>query len=691
MIEHLWEPDRADVLLASLGEVLGLSRRGPPIGPPIDAGSIDVWMEDAARALGFEAEPIDVRYPEVERAMTVAGPAIFVVSTPAGDRLAAVVRARRRALDVLAPDRSVVAVSSRLLRAALAEPSEAAASRDLEPILARVSTRRRATLRQRLLDEQLARVCVGRAWILRPLPERALAHMRPRFVRRFGALFFLHLVEVALVLGQWWLIGKGALEGAFDRGWLGGWALLLCTQLVLHLFVEELQGEWGIALATGLQQKLLAGVTLLSPDTLRQEGTGALLGRSIEADALGDLALAGGLATMLSVVEIAATLVLLTMGMNGFWAALAFVAVLVLVAVLGVRYLAARRSWTTDRLALTARLVEQMVGHRTQLVQGTPAGVHDAADRAHRTYLDKARAFDSSATALSLAPRAWMVAGGIVLATAFVRDGSLVDLALTLGGLFYGQRALRSLVAGLGALSGAAIAWDRVRPFLRAERERAASPTLSTAGSAARTGAPAVEARSVTYRYRQDVAPALRDVSLAIAAGDRVLLEGPSGGGKSTLSALLAGLRAPTSGIVLAGGLDHRTLGETGFRRRVVLAPQFHDNHVFAESFAFNLLMGRRWPPGPEEVEAATGVCHALGLGPLLEKMPGGILQMVGNSGWQLSHGERSRMFLARALLQGAEVVVLDESFGALDPETLERCVLAVVDRTHTLVVIAHP
>jgi ABC-type ATPase involved in cell division len=51
--------------------------------------------------------------------------------------------------------------------------------------------------------------------------------------------------------------------------------------------------------------------------------------------------------------------------------------------------------------------------------------------------------------------------------------------------------------------------------------------------------------------------------------------------------------------------------------------------------------------------------------------MPAGLLQMVGETGWQLSHGERSRLYIARALLQRAELIILDESFAALDPENL--------------------
>ena len=101
--------------------------------------------------------------------------------------------------------------------------------------------------------------------------------------------------------------------------------------------------------------------------------------------------------------------------------------------------------------------------------------------------------------------------------------------------------------------------------------------------------------------------------------------------------------------------------------------------------------MARRWPPRPADLDAAETLCEELGLGHLLRRMPGGMFQMVGEMGWQLSHGERSRLFIARALLQEAEVVILDGSFAALDPETLQRALLCVLERAKTLVVIAHP
>jgi len=75
----------------------------------------------------------------------------------------------------------------------------------------------------------------------------------------------------------------------------------------------------------------------------------------------------------------------------------------------------------------------------------------------------------------------------------------------------------------------------------------------------------------------------------------------------------------------------------------------------------------------------------------VMERMPSGFQQMLGESGWQLSHGERSRLFIARALLQQADLIVLDESFGALDPENLSRAMQCVLNRANAVVVIAHP
>ena len=68
-----------------------------------------------------------------------------------------------------------------------------------------------------------------------------------------------------------------------------------------------------------------------------------------------------------------------------------------------------------------------------------------------------------------------------------------------------------------------------------------------------------------------------------------------------------------------------------------------------------------------------------------------GLHQMVGETGWQLSHGEKSRLYIARTLLQGVELVILDESFASLDPETMRVAVRCVLDHAPSVVVVSHP
>jgi ABC-type bacteriocin/lantibiotic exporter with double-glycine peptidase domain len=201
----------------------------------------------------------------------------------------------------------------------------------------------------------------------------------------------------------------------------------------------------------------------------------------------------------------------------------------------------------------------------------------------------------------------------------------------------------------------------------------------------------ALEATDLRFVHAGRGDPVLQGCNLTIGSGERVILQGPSGGGKSTLASLLAGLRTPQSGLVLLDGLDRHTVGFEGWRRRVVLVPQFHENHLVLGSVAFNLLMGVQWPPEPDDFARAEAVLRELGLGPTLDRMPSGLLQTIGETGWQLSHGERSRLYLARALLQNPDILILDESFAQLDPANMHLALTAVTARSAGILLIAHP
>jgi ABC-type multidrug transport system fused ATPase/permease subunit len=398
-------------------------------------------------------------------------------------------------------------------------------------------------------------------------------------------------------------------------------------------------------------------------------------------------------------IELVIAPVILSAGAGGWRHALLLLGWVGGTGLLGGWYFRSCQRWTAARLEMTHDLVERMVGHRTRLAQEAPEHWYDGEDQTVERYLALARAMDRrAALLLALVPRGWCVLGLLGLAPAFVSGQSVpAALAVGLGGTLLAYRALHKLAAGLVHLTGAALAWQQIAPLVTATTRPEASSapasalTLTLPSGRGENEPSIIEAHELVFRYRERGTPVLQGCSLRIHAGDRLLLAGPSGGGKSTFASLLTGLRRPESGLLLSRGLDLQTLGADGWRQRVVAAPQFHENHVLTGTFAFNLLLGRRWPPQSVDVQEAEAVCHELGLGNLLDRMPAGLWQMVGETGWQLSHGERSRLYMARALLQHADVVILDESFAALDPENLQRALRYALTQTSTLLVIAHP
>lgn len=360
---------------------------------------------------------------------------------------------------------------------------------------------------------------------------------------------------------------------------------------------------------------------------------------------------------------------------------------------LAVAYYRRRREWTTARIEVTQELVERMVGHRTRLVQQPPERWHEGEDDSVARYVEKSRRIDSLNTALlALLPRGWLVAGIAAMAPAFVSGSKSAGiLAAQLGGILLAHAALQDLSSALASMSGALIAAERARDLLLA------------AGSTEPSGDPAVavmsaispirrlfEMRDVTFSYPGRAAPAVRHNFVEIHRGDRILLQGSSGSGKSTWAALASGVRLPESGLLFLRGIDRKTTGDRNWRRRVAAAPQFHENHIFTGSLAFNLLLGRKWPPEPADLAEAETICREPGLGALIDAMPAGIMQMVGESGWQLSNGEKSRVHLARALLQRADLVILDETFAALDPDSAQQAIECVLRRAETVLCVAH-
>ncbi|HSO26886.1 MAG TPA: ABC transporter ATP-binding protein, partial [Anaerolineales bacterium] len=570
-----------------------------------------------------------------------------------------------------------------------------------------------------ILQEQLGSARVELGWLLRLPPGVSLA----RQFRHNGAfrpavlLLLTYFLLQILSIAAWFVIGRGVFQGHFDLGWLVAWGLLLLATIPLQMLTSDAQGELSMAAGAIFRQRLLHGTLQLEPEEIRHQGMGQFLGRVMESEAVEMLALSGGFLAALSFIELGLAAVILANGAGQmFSVALLGIWVLLTIFLLW-QYVKANLEWANAYRDMTNDLVERMVGHRTRLAQEDRRHWHDDEDQMLDRYLKLSQDVDEKAIWLSsLVTRGWMLVGLGSLTLPFVQGGASVPaLAISLGGVLFAMQALAKLSGGVQSLAALLTAWQQVGPlFSASSRPRelqamAVSPADADeigaalaqngapgAGEAKAAlpkngGGPLVQARDLVFRYRPQGRPVLENCNLQIFAGDRILLEGPSGGGKSTLASLLTGLRKPEAGSLLLQGYDRQILGAEAWRERVVMAPQFQENHVFTETFAFNLLMGRRWPPRPEDLQEAEEICRELGLGDLLERMPSGFQQMLGESGWRLSHGERSRLYIARTLLQKADLIILDESFGALDPENLNRALRCVLNRAPTLLVIAHP
>jgi ATP-binding cassette subfamily B protein len=506
-----------------------------------------------------------------------------------------------------------------------------------------------------------------------------------------GVFAIIYMLEIA----GWGLIGKAALDGRLDFGWLAAWLLLILTVVPWRLVGSWFGATFSLDVSRILKSRLLAGALRMDPEAVTRQGVGRLLGRVMESQALESLVVSGAMAVVVALLELVFAAVILGSGAAGRTHLILLTLFTAAAAALSWRYYRQLRAWSGKRLDLTNGLIEGMVGHRTRLAQERPHRRDLAEDGELQDYLSASRAMDlASVSVLSALPYAWIVAGLVGLIPAFVAQSSpsAAAMGISLGGLLIAQRAFAGVSGGLAGLARAAFSWGEVSAIFRSGRtEPPTGPFLTEAQLRGAGGrGKLIEAHGLSFAYSPDVAPVVRGVELTIAPGERILLEGGSGGGKSTLAGLLTGLKAPDAGLLLLNGLDRHSLGDN-WQRLATAAPQFHENHILSGTLAFNLLMGRAWPAPPEDLAEAEALCQELGLGDLLRRMPAGLQQRVGETGWQLSHGERSRIFLARALLQGAPLTIMDESFAALDPETLDLCLKVTLRRAQALVVIAHP
>ena len=189
----------------------------------------------------------------------------------------------------------------------------------------------------------------------------------------------------------------------------------------------------------------------------------------------------------------------------------------------------------------------------------------------------------------------------------------------------------------------------------------------------------------VGFAYTQD-RPVLQDVDLTVPVGSTLAVVGPTGAGKSTIAALMCRLQDPTSGRVLLDGTDLRDLTGASLHAQVGLVTQ--DAVLFRASVRENIAYGRP-DASLEEVQDAARAAQAHAF---VQALPCGYDTVLAERGATLSGGQKQRLALARGLLQGCPVLVLDEPTTGLDAQSEHALLEALrqVASGRTTVIITH-
>jgi ATP-binding cassette, subfamily B, multidrug efflux pump len=466
-------------------------------------------------------------------------------------------------------------------------------------------------------------------------------------------------------------------------------AALIVSNTVLNFFQEWTAARLAQCVIFDLRRAMFAHLQRVSLSLLDQTHVGRLMSR-LQGDINALQEFMENSVSSIGDFFLLVGIVLVLLAMDWRLGLLTLIVLPVLVAIRAIWIPWARRAFMRARVAssnVNAALAENINGIRT-----VQENCRESVNFEHYTVraqenLDSQ--IGSSRASQLMVPLVDLLTG-LSMAIVVVAGGSAVlggrlPLGVLVAFVFYVQRffdPIRTLSMQYTVMQRAMAAGHRIFEVLDVPvtiRERDDAAVLPG------VNAPSIELRDVTFGYRQDV-PVLRSVNLRIDAGTTVALVGPTGSGKTSVTALVARFYDVWDGAVCIDGLDVRDLTFESIGRTIgmVLQEPFLFTGTIAENIGYGLPSASRG-----DVIAAAKAVHAH---EFIARLPNGYDTMLGQRGRNLSAGQRQLLSFARTLLADPRILILDEATANIDSFT-EREIqqaLKVMKRGRTMIVIAH-
>ncbi len=438
--------------------------------------------------------------------------------------------------------------------------------------------------------------------------------------------------------------------------------------------------------------------------------TGALISR-INSDVIGaqqafTSTLSGLISNVVSLILVAVTMLILS------WQITIVSLVLLPLFLLPTKWVGRKlQSLTRASFQMNAEMSSTMT-ERFNVSGAMLVALYGRPETEHQYFSSRARKVADIGITIALLNRIFFVAltsvAAVANAFAYGIGGHLaISGTVTVGTLLAITALLSRLYGPLTALSNvridvmtALVSFERVFEVLDLE------PMVSNSPHAVelRNSQPGIEFKNVTFAYpraeeislaslesvsKPETAPSgevLRNLSFICQPGTMTAVVGPSGAGRTTISALIPRLYDVTSGEILVGDVDIRNLTIESLRNSIGVVMQ--DAHLFHDTIAANL----RYAKPDATFEEMRSACESARIWTLIDSLPNGLETMVGERGHRLSGGEKQRIAIARLLLKEPSVVILDEATAHLDSENeaLVHEALSIALQGRTSLVIAH-